>query len=63
MKRPPSDNHEDHDEGVNTFGHLFATLCKQMRLTQQELAMLLAISPGTIQRWEHDVTSPDGACT
>ena len=51
-------SHFNHYTGEQAFGHSCATLRQQMKLTQGELARLLAVSEQDVERWEQGVHFP-----
>ena len=42
-----------------TFGQKLARLRKEKRLTQEEIASRIYISPQAVSKWENDISSPD----
>jgi len=44
---------------VNEFGEIFKELRKEKRLTQEQIAEILGVSPQAVSRWENSATFPD----
>lgn len=44
---------------TNDFGDIFKALRKEKRLTQEQIAEVLGVSPQAISRWENASTFPD----
>lgn len=44
---------------TNDFGDIFKSLRKEKRLTQEQIAEILGVSPQAISRWENASTFPD----
>lgn len=44
---------------METFGQRFARLRKDRKLTQEEIANQVSVSPQAVSKWENDISYPD----